>query len=128
MSNDKNLIPLNERSKEAQREIQSKGGKAAAVSSRRRKALKESMDMLLSMPISDKRKLLKAARMGFEGENADNSALVVIALFNKAISGDVAAIKELRSMVDEDKPGNDQLSEAQKLLVLMAPKMNSKEV
>ena len=110
MSNSQNLVPLNKRTTSAQREIQSKGGKAAALSNRRRKALKESMDILLSMPISDKRRLSKAGRYGFAGPDADNSLLVVMALFEKAISGDVPAIRELRSLVDEGGSDIGQLN------------------
>lgn len=41
MGNEQNLIPLNKRSKSEQREIQSKGGKAAAVSRSFRSAVKK---------------------------------------------------------------------------------------
>jgi len=104
-----NLIPLNERTKEAQREIQSEGGIASAEVRRKRRALKETMDILLSMPIKDKRKLNKVAKMGLTDDDADNSALVVIALFDKAVSGDVPAIKELRSLIDEAGSETGQL-------------------
>lgn len=36
-------------------------------------------------------------------EDIDNSQLIVLALFNQAKSGDVAAIRELRSLIGEDK-------------------------
>lgn len=39
--NTKNLIPLNKRTKKAQREIQSKGGKASAEKARERKKISE---------------------------------------------------------------------------------------
>ena len=100
-----NLIPLDKRTKEAQREIQSKGGAASSAAQRKRKALKESMNLLLDMPIKDRRKLNKAVRAGFNEKNVDNSILVVMALFDKAVSGDIPAIKELRSLIDE--AGND---------------------
>ena len=102
MANEQNLVPLPKRSKEAQREIRSKGGKAGAEAKRRRKTLKESMNALLDLPISNVRDYNKVARMGINIEDIDNSQLVIVALFNRAKSGDVYAIKELREIVGED--------------------------
>ena len=48
MANEKNLIPLNKRSKEAQREIQEKGRKANKEKCEARKTLKEELLLLLS--------------------------------------------------------------------------------
>lgn len=98
---EKNLIPLNKRTKEAQREIQSMGGTASAQARRKRKSLKESMNALLEMTPANKRDFNKLIRAGIPFENIDNSQLVVLALFNQAKSGDVAAIKELRNLIDE---------------------------
>ena len=46
-----NLIPLNKRSKEAQRKIQSMGGQASKEAARRKKSLKELTQMLLENPV-----------------------------------------------------------------------------
>lgn len=101
MANEENLIPLNKRTKEAQREIQSMGGTASARARRKRKSLKESMNALLEMTPASKRDFNKLVRAGIPLENIDNSQLIVLALFNQAKSGDVAAIKELRNLIDE---------------------------
>lgn len=106
-----NLVSLGDRSTEEQREIAQKGGKASGEVRRKRKALKEQMETLLSLPIADRRRFNKAARLGFDVEDLDNSALVVIALWSKAISGDVAAIKELRDLIDESGSDNGQLEQ-----------------
>lgn len=53
----KNLIPLNKRTKEAQKKIQSMGGQASKEAARRKKNLKELTQMLLENPVfSDKAK------------------------------------------------------------------------
>ena len=111
MSNSENLVPLNKRTKKEQREIQSKGGKASGETRRQKKTLKESMEILLSRPISDKRKLAKVVRHGFEGSDADNRALLTIALFEKASSGDVPALREIRSLIDEGGSDIGQINE-----------------
>lgn len=83
-----------------------KGGQAKARNERKRKALRDSMNMLLEMQPTAKEfnKLIEA---GFEPEEIDNSLLVTIALFNSAKKGDVKAIKELRNLIGEDKPDSD---------------------
>ena len=46
-----NLIPLNKRSKAAQRKIQSMGGQASKEAARRKKSLKELTLLLLENPV-----------------------------------------------------------------------------
>ena len=100
MANEKNLKPV--RTKEEARIRGAAGGKASGESRRRRKSLKESMNMLLEMPISNKRDFNKAMKMGYSPEDTDNSIMVVIPLYERAKTGDVAAIKELRGLIGED--------------------------
>ena len=100
MANEKNLKPV--RTKEEARIRGAAGGKASGESRRRRKSLKESMNMLLEMPISNQRDFNKAMKMGYSPEDTDNSIMVVIALYERAKTGDVAAIKELRGLIGED--------------------------
>lgn len=47
MANDQNLIPLSQRTKEEQREIQSKGGKASGEVRRQRQQLREAIQGIL---------------------------------------------------------------------------------
>ncbi len=77
------------------------GGKASGEARRRRKALKENMEILLNMPPGDKDKdaLVQA---GFNENEIDNSQLLVLGLFTRAKMGDVQAFKELRALIGED--------------------------
>ncbi len=68
--NDENLIPLNQRTKSEQREIQSKGGKASGVSRNFKGALKK--------------------RLKDSPETMDN---IIEALVNQAESGNVKAVE-----------------------------------
>ena len=90
---------------EEAREKGRRGGKASGEARRRRKALKESMEILLNMPPGDKDKaeLIKA---GFSEEDIDNSLLLVVGLFSRAKLGDVQAFKELRTLIGEDAENN----------------------
>ena len=53
MANDENLIPFGERTESEQRAIQSAGGKASGEARRKRKAMKEQAELLLSLPFQD---------------------------------------------------------------------------
>lgn len=101
MSNEKNLIPMSERSKSEAREIGSKGGKASGAARRAKRTMREYADLLLSLPVSDRRKWNKLARAGIPPEGCDNKMLVVFALMQAAQAGDVPAVKELRNLIGE---------------------------
>ena len=103
MANEKNLIPLTQRGKEEAKKIRQKGQKAQKEAQRRRKTLRESMNALLDLPISNQRDFNKVVKMGIPMEDIDNSQLIVLALFNQAKLGDVAAIKELRNLIGEEE-------------------------
>ena len=81
MANEKNLIPLNERTKSQQREIASKGGKASAEAKRKRKTLKEELLLML------------------EDEEVQKS--VAVALIQEAQNGNVKAFGMLRDTIGE---------------------------
>ena len=103
MANEQNLIP---QAHVLSVEEASKGGRASAEARRKRRALRDSMNMLLEMqPTAEKyNKLIEA---GFEPEDIDNSAVITLALFTEAAKGNVKAIKELRNLIGEDRPDAD---------------------
>lgn len=103
MGNEKNLVPLNKRTKEEQRKIQSKGGKASAEARRAQKTMKEYAEFLLSLPVHDGRKFNKMARAGVPPEGCDNKMLLVFGLMQAGQAGDVAAAKEIRDIIGENK-------------------------
>ena len=98
----KNLKPQNMRSKEEQRKIASMGGKASGEARRKRKALKEQMILLLELPVKDTKMRNEMARFGINEDDVDNNTRLVYSLLKKAFSGDVNAIKEIRSLIGED--------------------------
>lgn len=119
MSTD-NLIPFSQRTEAEQRAIQSKGGKASGAARRRRKALREALDIYLSLPVQDKRALGRLVKTGIDAEDADMQALIIASLVQKAIDGDTRAAKlifDLMADTDEkaaDIPADDPITEALK--------------
>lgn len=102
MANEKNLIPNNQRTPSERRENARKAGKASGEARRAKKTMREYADFLLSLQVSDRRKWNKLARAGIPPEGCDNKMLAVFALMQAAQSGDVQAMKELRSIIGED--------------------------
>lgn len=101
MSGEKNLIPFDQRTEEEQRAIRSAGGRASGVSRRRKRSLKEAADLYLSLPVADKRRLNKIARMGVDPENTDNQMAIIIGLAEKSAQGDARAAKLLFDLLGD---------------------------
>jgi len=110
-----NLIPLPERSKEQQRAIRSMGGKASGEARRRKKSMKQKLQAILELPAQGE-DYDAAAAMGVDGD-IDNEIAMLIGLYLKAKAGDVAAVKEIRSILGKDT-ASAELALRQKELAL----------
>ncbi len=100
----KNLVPLSERTKAEQRKIQESGGIASGAARRRKRALKEAADLFLALPVSDRRRWNKLARMGLAPEEIDNQMAVIVGLQTAAADGDTRAAALLAKILGEDHP------------------------
>ena len=112
MAGEENLIPLNKRTKEEQREITTAGGIASGESRRKRKAMREQAELLLSLPFQDRindkgESLIEKYRelTGIEDvEDLDNQMAMVVAMWQKVLAGgegSVNAFNSLRDLVGE---------------------------
>ena len=106
MANEKNLIPMDQRSQSEAREWGREGGKASGAARRRKKSLSDLAKLIADNPASaeDKEAL---AQIGIEDEDATNNAKVVAAVFESAIRGDMKAVDKWESytetVAEEDK-------------------------
>ena len=98
MANEQNLVPFGERTESEQREIASAGGKASGKSRRRKKSLKQKMQLLLSLPAADNDQTELAA-MGIDPEDMDNEMVLVKALFLAAAEGDTKAFDRIQDVL-----------------------------
>ena len=94
-----NLIPQSERTKAEQREIAKKGGIASGKSRREKKAMKDTLNELLSMPL----KSGKAADVetiknlaALKGKNITVQEAIMLAQIQKALKGDTKAAEYIR--------------------------------
>ena len=88
MATTENLRPFNELTEDEQRALATKGGKASAKARRRKKELKELLELALSQPSEI-----------VDGE--DNYTAITAALVNKAIQGDTKAYEVIRDTLGQ---------------------------
>lgn len=85
-----------------------KGGKRSVEVRREKKALKDRMEQLLEMQVTDPERWNRVAALGVEAEDIDNKMLLVVSLFGKALDGDVPAFREIRNLIGEDNTNMEQ--------------------
>ncbi len=111
MANEQNLIPFDKRTENEQREYAKKGGQKSGEVRRKRKAIKEQMNMLLSLPFNlkdnngnDIADMLST--LGIDKESIDNQMAMVISLWKTAISDSnqkIQAIQEIRKIIQDEE-------------------------
>lgn len=97
----KDLIPLNQRTKEEQKRIASAGGKASVKSRRQKKTMREAAQLILGLKVSDKNKE-KLRSLGIKDKDAVNQTMMLIAIFQKSLKGDVRAAEFMRDTAGEN--------------------------
>ena len=102
MPNEKNLIPMDQRSKSEARELGRNGGIASGISRRRKRSLKEAADLYLSLPVSDRKMWNKISRRGVDPDDIDNQMAMIIGLTIAATAGDAKAAKVIVDLLGED--------------------------
>ena len=98
MANEQNLVPFGERTESEQREIASAGGKASGKARRRKKSLKQKMQLLLSLPPAENDQTELSA-MGVDPDDMDNEMVLVKALFIAAAAGDTRAFDRIQDVL-----------------------------
>ena len=98
--NKNNLIPMNQRTKNEQREITRKGGIKSGESRRKRKQVKQIITELLAAE-PDPLSTIGMIDIPFGGE-LTNAAILVKALYDKAKQGDVRAFETIMKYAGED--------------------------
>ena len=109
MANENNLIPANMRSQSEARENGRKGGQKSGEVRRKRKAMKEQAELLLSLPFNIKDKQgneLKGVleKLGIDEGNIDNQMAMIVALWKTALGNgrnQVTAVQELRDIIGD---------------------------
>ena len=125
-----NLKPLNERTKEEQREITKKGGIASGKARREKKLMRETARSILAMTmnegmaddISSIESIAEAS-----GKNLTVRDQVIIAQVFKALNGDTKAAEFIRDTIGE-KPSIEMLAQIQQPPVMIQGKQKLEEL
>lgn len=127
MANEENLIPWNKRTESEQREYARRGGKKSGEVRRQRKAMKEQMEMLLSLPFKVKDSkgndvVDSLEFLGIDKENIDNQMAIIISLWKTAMNSNssqqINAVREIREIVKDDKDSKESdLENAKEVLI-----------
>lgn len=112
MSNEKNLIPFNQRTKNEQREIAQQGGIASGAARRRKRSMREAADYYLSLPETDHRRVNAMLKDTIDTEDIDNQMAVVVGIAESAKRGNPQAASVLLKMLGEDAVQDDLAADA----------------
>lgn len=97
-----NLTDIRDRATEVQREIRSKGGKARAEKVRRKKSMREALEMLLyDVELDEQTKDRLRAQGITDSKDFNHQTVITRSLIAKAESGDVQAYHAICSMIGE---------------------------
>lgn len=117
MANEQNLKPIHELSTEEAKRRGRKGGKKSGEVRRKKRQIKDCMNLLLELPVTSTKDFNKLSRMGIPVEEIDNKMMLVVALFNRAVTlGDVAAVKEIRNIIGDDAASQDVIDKLDDVL------------
>lgn len=94
-----NLIPLNKRTKEAQREIARKGAEASNKKQAEKRLLKDTIEIMLKLQPTPQMVSECAEKFGFNPKDLQD--IITGGLINKAMSGDSRAFEVLRDTVGQ---------------------------
>lgn len=122
--NEQNLIPNSQRSPNEVRENGRKGGKASGKARRERKALKESLEIILSHPIPKDAEGLKQTLKQYGIVNGDYSQLLMATLVQKALKGDLRALQMVMDIISEDALTKTRIA----LIEAQTEKLNTSDV
>ena len=98
MANEQNLVPNSARTPSERRENASKAGVASGKARRRKKNMKQKMQLLLSLPAADNDQVELTA-MGVDPEDMDNEMVLVKALFLAAAEGNTRAFDRIQDVL-----------------------------
>ena len=101
VGNPDNLVSLADRPVEERKAIARKSAEARKKKKESRMMLQECMRQLLNMPIhtASQKRILK--EFGFTDKDFKNKTVLMVALFQKGLTGDVPAIREIINMMDK---------------------------
>lgn len=115
MANEQNLMPIQEvnsrRSREQHSEDSRKGGIASGEARRKKKAMKEGFELLMSLPLKDEKAKVFLDYLGVPEEEQDNQMGLIFSMYKQAVTfGNVQAATFIRDTMGENPKEKVELS------------------
>lgn len=110
-----NLIPFNELTKEEQREIASKGGKASVKARRRKADLRKALKTVLEADVHSDKVAEQLDKTGFDNSNL---MAMVFAQMQQAQKGNVRAFEAITKVMGAEKDELDRKEQRQRIKAL----------
>lgn len=105
MANEENLISFKDLTPSEQREIARKGGIKSGEVRRKKKAVREVIEMIANQPVTNDKlkKQMKAITGNVDDADIDMITAATMGIFQAAIKGNVSAYDLISSKLDESK-------------------------
>lgn len=105
------LTPFNTLPKERVKEITSMGGKASGEAKRKRKAMREQLQVLLSLPSKSRKAQKMMKDLGLKTEDMTTQMEMLLAMYQKALQGDVQAASFVRDTSGQKPVDRSEVTE-----------------
>ena len=124
MANEQNLIPGGYK---LSLEEQSRGGKQSGVVRRRKRTVKQALELVMSLPVSDPKMKAKLKKMGIDMDDADNQTAVAVGLMARAMNGDPKACALMFEYLDDGSASGNEQAESHNALIDAIRKRNNED-
>lgn len=112
MSNIENLTePYFKKNPEGASRAGKIGGKKSVEARKKKRKMREQLELLMSLPVKDANRKKNMKKLGIDADNLDNQMAVLVAVFQRALRGDVKACEFIRNTLGEN-PFNLSIAEA----------------
>ena len=95
------LVPLNRRTKDEQKEIAKKGGIASGVARRKKRSMREVLKMLKDMPVKDRKIIAQLQAAGIDDKDMTIGAAMAFSAIVHAMKGNGQMMKLVLDVMGE---------------------------
>lgn len=124
MANEQNLIKGNPKTQFSSGREAVENGKKGGLKSgevrRKRKAMKEQMEMLLTLPLKNTKLKKQLQEIGINEKEIDNQMALIVSLYQTALRGgsnSVQAFSYIQELVEKKEENKTDLNSAKEILV-----------
>ena len=103
------------------------GGTNSGITRRRKRTVKQAVELVMSLPVSDPKVKAKLKKMGIDTDDADNQTAVVVGLMGRAMKGDPKASALLFELLDDNSTSANEQTESHNALIDAIRKRNNED-